>query len=198
MIGIIPLETGYCSLTHFGIDITVFSIIFPHSWPAGITSQVNHRSIRPGDATGSGFVCRDFSTFSCHFPVERCCHVDSLRKHGPVQCIGGSVNLVNPVNARYSDLLHRFVLDNPDGFRPFLFLLGYSHRNIQQRSHFIFPDHRVQFCLAERKTVFLAGFKVRHHINRDFTHLPDLFFECHFFQPLTDVGFNLRIRRYGR
>ncbi|CDB95686.1 unknown [Bacteroides sp. CAG:443] len=56
MVRVASLKTSDGSLTHFRIYIAVFTVVLPHTRPARVTSQVDYRCIRPGNAASFGFV----------------------------------------------------------------------------------------------------------------------------------------------
>ena len=112
--------------THLSIYIAVFTVILPHTRPARVTSQVDYRCIRPGYAAGLRFVSGNLGTTTHQFTVERCSHIHALREHGSIECVGRSVNLVDTVDTRNTDFLHRFILNLLDGFSPFFFFLCHT------------------------------------------------------------------------
>ena len=81
-IGVIALKAENCFTAHLSVDVAVFTIVFPHARPARITAQVSNRGISPGNASGFGFVSRDFGTTTGQLTVESGTHVDALRKEG--------------------------------------------------------------------------------------------------------------------
>ena len=132
MIRITSLKTSNRSLTHFCVYVTVFTVVLPHTRPAWITSQVDYWSIGPGDTAGFSFVCRNGCCLFCQFTVESCSHIDALREHGSIKCIGSSVNLVDTIDTRYADFFHGQILNLFDCFSPFFLFLCDTQRNIQQ------------------------------------------------------------------
>ncbi|CCY92002.1 unknown [Bacteroides sp. CAG:1076] len=112
--------------THFSIYIAVFTVVFPHTRPARVTSQVDYRRIRPGNTASLRFVSGNLSTTAHQRTIERCPHIHSLREHSSIECVGGTMNLVDTIYTRNTDFLHRFILNLLDSRSPYFFLLSHT------------------------------------------------------------------------
>ena len=178
MVRITALETEYGFAPHFGIHVAIFAIVLPMTGPAGVTCQVEHRSIGPGDTSGLGFISGDAGTFTHQFAVEGSCHIDALREESSTQCISCSVYLVYAINTRNTHDFHRFVLYLPDDFFPLLFGLGNTLGYIQDRADFVFADNGIQQSIVYLK--FLGRIiTFGNDVNGKLGHLPNLLFKGH-------------------
>ena len=148
-VGVLALEAEDSFTSHFGIYIAVFTIVFPHTRPAGVASEVGHRGIRPGDASRLCFVGRDACALTRQFAVEGSSHVDTLRKESTAQRIGSSVYLVYTVHTRNTHHLHGFLLNALDDFLPLLHALCHTVGDIQYGAYFVFSDDRVEHRLVQ-------------------------------------------------
>ena len=147
MVGIFTLETQYGFATHFGIDISVFTVILPHARPTRITTQVDYRCIRPRNTSGTGFISRNTGTFTRQGAVKGSRHINALREECTAQGISSSVNLVNAIHTGDADFFHRLVLYAFDDTVPLLRGNGQSVGHIEDRAHFVLTYHAVQHGL---------------------------------------------------
>ena len=189
MIRVFPLKSFYSLNTHFSIHQAIFTIILPHTRPSRITSQIYYRSISPWNAPSLRFISRDFSPTTYQLTVKSCSHIHTLRKQSPVKRISSSMNLVYSINTGNPDLLHRLLLNLTDCSSPYLLFLCYTQRHIQDRSHFILTNHRIQHRLTQFETILTSG-EIGYNIHCYFTHLAHFLLKCHLFQPSLNMCFN--------
>ena len=170
-VGVLALETDNCFTSHFGIDVGVFTIVFPHTRPARVTSEVGHRGIRPGNASRLCFISGDACTFTCQFTVEGSSHIDALREESTTQRIGSSVYLVYTVHTRNTHHLHGFLLNAFDDFLPLLHALCHTVGHVQDGAYFVFSDDRVEHRLVQLEALGILNaldthIELHHHILR--------------------------------
>ena len=170
-VGVLALETDNCFTSHFGIDVGVFTIVFPHTRPARVTSEVGHRGIRPGNASRLCFISGDACTFTCQFTVEGSSHIDALREESTTQRIGSSVYLVYTVHTRNTHHLHGFLLNAFDDFLPLLHALCHTVRHVQDGAYFVFSDDRVEHRLVQLEALGILNtldthIELHHHFLR--------------------------------
>ena len=178
IIRITALKTEDSFASHLCIHIAILAIIFPMTGPAGIASQVEHGSIRPGNTSGFGFVSRNAGPFTNQFPVECSRHIDTLGEESTAQRIGGSMYLVYSINTRDTHGFHGFILYLLNNFLPFLFGLGNALGNIQDRAYFILADNSIQQCIVYLE-LFSRVITFGNDVNGKFRHLANLLFKGH-------------------
>ena len=145
VVGIVTLD-GHCLRPcHLGLKIGIFSPAFPMPRPAGIPAKVHDRREYPSDLGGPGLVGQSLTHHPGIFPVEGGGKVDLLRVQGAVSKIRGSVNHVQPVNARDSDLFHRDILDLTDYRGSLLPGAGNILQKVKDRSHLVLSNDTGQF-----------------------------------------------------
>ena len=170
-VGVLALETDNCFTSHFGIDVGVFTIVFPHTRPARVTPEVGHRGIRPGNASRLCFISGDACTFTCQFTVEGSSHIDALREESTTQRIGSSVYLVYTVHTRNTHHLHGFLLNAFDDFLPLLHALCHTVGHVQDGAYFVFSDDRVEHRLVQLEALGILNtldthIELHHHFLR--------------------------------
>ena len=197
MVGVVTLETAHGLYAHLSVQIAVLSVVFPHAGPPRVAPEVNHRGIRPRHATRPGLVSRHFGSAPHEVAVERCAHVDALRKECAVKRIGGAVDFIHAVDAGYSYLAQRLFLYAAYHFRPRKPVLRHAQRHVEQRADLVFAYHGVEHLLAKGKAV-LALLKVGNHVDGDFAHLAYFLFKGHLAKPFLYAGLYFRVGRYRR
>ncbi len=170
-VGIPALEADNGFTSHFSIYIAVFTVVFPHTRPARIASEVGHRSIRPRDASRLCLVSRDACPLTRQFTIEGSSHVDALREESTAQRIGSSMYLVYAIYTRDAHHFHGFLLNAFDDFLPLLYTLCHTVGDVQDGAYFVFSDDRVKHRLVQLEAFGIlypldAHVKLHHHILR--------------------------------
>ena len=178
VVRVFALETFDGGNTHLGIHIRILTVVFPHTRPARVATEVEHRGVSPRNVRGTRLVGRDFSSALHEVAVERRTHVHTLREHRAVLGVRRAVDLVHTVDTWDTDFFHRNVLNLLDGLSPNFFLLGNTEGDVEDRADFVLPDDCIEHRLAHFESVF-ASREVGDDIDGDFTHLPDFFFQRH-------------------
>ena len=177
MVGILSLKALNLTCTHYGIDQRVFSEIFPHTAPAGISGEVDGRRISPRAIGRSGFIGGNFSRSEGNVGIERRSNVDILREQYSAQGVGGAMILVKAVDAGDADLFHRDILNLPDQWLPLLgSLCRRAAGGIEHRTDFVDSESFVELIRVEEKLVILPAHK---RIYGQLGHLSYFLFECH-------------------
>ena len=114
MIRILALKTNHRFTAHLCIDVAVFSIIFPHTRPTGITAKIHNGRVRPRNASGFCFVSRYLGSFPYQFTIECSPHIDTLRKESSAGRIGGAMYLIDAIHTGNSHRPYRFFLNSFD------------------------------------------------------------------------------------
>lgn len=109
--------------------------------------------------------------------IERCTEVDVLREQYSAKRIGGTVVLVESVNARNAYLLHRQFLNSAYYLLPLLRSLGNRTGRVEHRANLILCDGVVNLLLVQLE---LAVLPLAKHVDREFGHLAYLLIERHF------------------
>ncbi len=100
IVGSVALKSEHTLAAHFGVEIGVFAIVFPHSRPTRVASEVGDRRISPRNACGACLICADFGTAACEAAVESGAHVYTLWEKCAAEGVCSAVNLVDTIDAR--------------------------------------------------------------------------------------------------
>ena len=192
VVGVIALHALDRCGGHHGVHQRILAVALPHSGPAGVTSEVHGGGEGPGNHRGPGLVGGDFTDSGGIVAVEGRCDVDALGEEGRPVYVCRAVNLVEAVDAGYSDFLHRLLLDAGDYLPVFLPVGAGASWNVQDRAYLVFADDIVQHFLAE-----LLGLPVGDHVDGQLGHLADFLLEGHLFKKPVDSGLDFRVLRDG-
>ena len=111
MVRILSLKGFRLGHSHLSVQVRVFTITFPLSWPDGIPAEVHHRREHPRHHSGPCLVSHSLTHRAGIFTIECRREVYLLRVKGPVGQVARAVDHIKTIYARDSDLLHRLFLD---------------------------------------------------------------------------------------
>ena len=86
------------------------------------------------------------------------------------------MNLVEPVDAWYSDLFHGHFLYPSDYFLPFVYILGHGARCIEDGAHLVLGYDFAEFFFVQYE---FSVTEFSQDIDGEFGHLSHLFLESH-------------------
>ena len=112
--------------------------------------------------------------------------------------------LVEAIDVRNTEILHRLLLNQTDPLLPLFHCVGTCAGRVEYRSHFPFRDTSVEHCLIELPhrcrsslAVILNG-HLSHHVEVQFEHLSDLLVKAHLRERLFNLRLNFLIPWNGR
>ena len=139
--------------------------------------KVDDRSKYPGYVAGLGFIGRDFGPPPHECPVEGSTHVVALREERGMLCVGGSVDLVDPVEAGNSDGLHRLLLKPAHKLLPHVGRGSVAKWRVEDGAHLVFINHVVEFLLVEAEYILRA--RIGYRLDGELRHLSDFLVKRH-------------------
>ena len=194
VVGVLALETYNGFAAHFRVQVSVLTVILPHAGPTRVTTQVNHRSVCPRNASGTSLISRNSSTCAGQFTIERGTHVDALREERTTLRVGSTVDLVHTIDVGDTDFFHGLLLDALDDFLPLLGRLCHAVGHVQDGADLIFGDNAVQLGLVHLPPflslnaldahIHLYHDILRRHATRQVEFLLDAVLLQHFLQSL--------------
>ena len=149
MVGIVTLITLDLGNHHLRIDDGILAETLPDTWPTGIATEIDHGVIHPRTVGRTALVGRDLSTRKGQIGIERGAEVDGLREEGAALRIGDTMVMVETVDIRDAEILHRLLLDQTDPLLPVVHLGGTGARGVEDRAHLPLGDERVEHHLVD-------------------------------------------------
>ena len=204
VIRVVPLIALYLSHHHLCVHDGILAKALPDTRPAGIAAKVNHGVIHPRAVGSAALIGSDLSTRLGQFRIERCCQVDRLGEEYSALCISHTMILVEAIDVRNTEILHRLLLNQTDPLLPLFHCVGTCAGRVEYRPHFPFRDTSVEHCLIELPhrcrsslAVILNG-HLSHHVEVQFEHLTDLLVKVHLRERLFNLRLNFLIPWNGR
>ena len=128
--------------------------------------------------------------------IERSSDIDFLGKQRCIRYIRCSMNLIQTIQTRDSYLLHGLVLKLFDHLSRHFTSLRFHTQDIQNRTHFVFPYHRIQHGFLPLKiTLFIL---ILNSSDGDLCHLTHFLFQSHGRKKMVNLFFYFSIYRNGR
>ena len=118
MIRIIALITLDLCCHHLGIDDSILAKALIHTGPTGVTTQVYHRVINPGTVGCTTLVSRNLCTFESQIGIECSAQINRLREECATFRIGNTMIVIETIDIRDAQILHRLLLDQTDPLLP--------------------------------------------------------------------------------
>ena len=174
IVALIALDLGF---HHASIHNGILAEALVDARPARVTTEVDHGVINPRTVGSTAFVSSNLCTRAGEFGVKRCCEVDGLREERACLRVGHTVVMVEAVDVRNADILHRLLLDELNPLLPLLHSGGTRARCIQDATHLPILDDRVEHLLVHLPHAI--GAIAAHDVEVQFQHLPDFLIERH-------------------
>ena len=196
VIGIVALIALDLGFHHASVHNGILTEAFIDAWPARVATEVDHGVINPRTVGGAAFVSRNLCTRAGELGVKRCSEVDGLREERARLRVGHTVVMVEAVDVRNADILHRLLLDELNPLLPLLHSGGTRARCIQDATHLPILDDRVEHLLVHLPRAI--GAIAAHDVEVQFQHLPDFLVERHLSQCFLHFLLQRCIARDGR
>ena len=196
VIGIVALIALDLGFHHASVHNGIFAEALVDAWPARVAAEVDHGVINPRAVSCAAFVSRNLCPGAGELGVKRCCEVDGLREERARLRVGHTVIMVEAIDVRNADILHRLLLDELNPLLPLLDGGGTRARCIQDATHLPILDDRVEHLLVHLPCAI--GAIAAHDVEVKFKHLPDLLIERHLRQCFLHFLLQRCIARDGR
>ena len=193
IVALIALDFGF---HHASVHNSILAEALVDARPARVTAEVYHGVINPRAVGSTAFVSRNLCTRAGELGVKRCCEVDGLREQRARLRIGHTVIMVEAVDVRNADILHRLLLDQLNPLLPLLHGGSTRARRIQDATHLPVLDDRVEHLLVHLPRAI--GAIAAHDVEVQFQHLPDFLVERHLRQCFLHFLLKRSIARDGR
>ena len=196
MIRVVTLIALNLCCHHLRIDDGIFAKALIDARPAWVTAQVDNRIIHPWAIGCTTFVGSNLCTHPNQFGVKRSGHIDWLRKQRTTLRIGYAMVVVETVDVRNADMLHRLLLNQLYPLLPLCHRCCPSAWCVQYRAHLPFRYQRVKHGLVELPLAI--GIVLAHDVEVQLQHLANLLVKCHLLECLLHLGLQLCIARNSK
>ena len=148
MIGVITLVALDFCHHHLGVHNGVLTETLVDTRPSWVTTQVNDWIVYPGTVGGAALIGGNLCTDANQFRIKRGSHIDRLGEECSALSIGDAMVMVETIDVWYTDIFHRFLLNQANPFLPLLNTGGTGARGIQYGTDFPLRDQCVEHHLV--------------------------------------------------
>ena len=134
---------------HLRVDDGILAKALVDTRPTRVTAQVDDRVIHPRTVGSTTLVGRDLCANACQFGVESRTQVDGLWEERATCRIGDAMVVVEAVDIRDAQILHRLLLNQTDPLLPLFHAGSTGARGVEDRTHLPLRDQRVEHRLVE-------------------------------------------------
>ncbi len=189
VVRVFALEAIDHRLAHLTAKVAILAEVLPDTWPTGITTKIDGRTIGPRHTHGTSLISGSLSRTTSDLTIESGSHIDVLREEGSALGISRTVVLVETEDARDADALHRNLLDLRDILLPLLGSWGASVRSVEDGAYLVAREDGVGLVLVDiEHAVLVVGTE---EVGHQFHHLSYLLLQGEFLQGLFHLSLNL-------
>ena len=149
MVWIIALITLYLCHHHLRIQDSILTETFIDTRPTWVATQIHHRIINPRTVCCTTLISRNLCSDKCEVGIKRSTQVDWLWEECSSLSIRNTVVVVETIDIRDSDILHRLLLNQLYPFLPLVNAWGTSTWGIENRAHLPLRDKCVEHRLIK-------------------------------------------------
>ena len=149
MIVVITLITSDLCHHHLSVYNGILTETLIHTRPARIATQIHHRVKHPGTVGCTTLISRNLRTSTSQFWIKRSTEVDRLREKGSTLRISHTVVVIQTIDIRDAQILHRLLLNLRDPLLPLLHRSGTGTWGIQDRAHLPLRDQCIEHHLID-------------------------------------------------
>ena len=190
-VGVFALNRTGFSNGHHRLQVRILTVALPDSGPAGITPEVHHGRENPGAHRSPCLVCHHGSHVGGVAGVEGCRQIHFLREESALRKISGTMNHVQAVDGRNTNIFHRRFLDLGNDIGGLFPGLGRSLEYIQYGTYLPPSENTLHLC---RIDIVTRGDNVDVQLHQ----LADLGVEIHSLQSFFDLRLKFLVGRNRR